>query len=85
MVELDEEGAVLGVAVPRAVEHDPYDRPVVKAFLAGKPLPDPPPPLASIAPGLPADVAAIIDRCLQLDAKARPDAATVARVFDQKM
>ena len=64
----------------------PYDRPVVKAFLAGKPLPDPPSPLASIAPGLAADVAAIVDRCLQLDAKARPDAATVARVFvDQKM
>ncbi|HEX5060582.1 MAG TPA: protein kinase [Kofleriaceae bacterium] len=59
----------------------PYDRPVVKAFLAGKPMPDPAQPLASVVPGLPADVAAIVDACLQIDAKARPDAATVAKVF----
>jgi hypothetical protein len=59
----------------------PYNAPVVKALLAGKPLPAPPPPLALVAPALPADVAAIVDACLQIDAKARPDAATVARVF----
>jgi Protein kinase domain/7TM diverse intracellular signalling len=64
----------------------PYDRPVVAAFLKGAPMPAPPAPLASIAPQLPAEVAAIVDACLQLDAKARPAAAEVARVFgDQKM
>ncbi len=63
-----------------------YERSVVKAFLKDKPMPDPPPPLASVAPQLPAEVAAIVDACLQLDAKARPAAAEVARVFGaQKM
>jgi serine/threonine-protein kinase len=59
----------------------PYDRSMVTARLAGKPMPDPPPPLASVAPALPADLAAIIDACLHLDAAARPDAATVVRAF----
>jgi hypothetical protein len=64
----------------------PYDRSVVNARLAGKPLPAPPAPLAAVAPDLPAALAAIIDACLQLDPTARPDAATVARVFAaQKM
>ncbi|MBA3464596.1 MAG: protein kinase [Deltaproteobacteria bacterium] len=64
----------------------PFDRPVAKAFLKGRPAPDPPVPLATLAPGLPADVAAVIDDCLQLDPGARPDAATVARIFgDQTM
>ncbi len=64
----------------------PYDRPVVKAFLGDRPAPEPPPPLASLAPGLRADLATMIDACLHSDAKARPDAATVARAFaDQKI
>jgi serine/threonine-protein kinase len=61
-----------------------YERSVVTALLKGNPTPEPPPPLASIAPDLPASVAAIVDRCLQLDPKARPDAETVVRSF-QKM
>jgi hypothetical protein len=49
-------------------------------------MPEPPPPLASLAPGLPADIATIVDDCLRTDAKGRPDAATVVRVFAaQKM
>jgi eukaryotic-like serine/threonine-protein kinase len=64
----------------------PYDRPVVKALLKGRPMPDPPAPLASIATGLPPEIAAIVDNCLASDAVARPDAATIARAFsDQKM
>jgi hypothetical protein len=61
-----------------------YAHSVVTALLKGKPAPEPPPPLASVAPSLPADVAEIVDRCLQLDAKGRPDAATVVQTF-QKM
>jgi serine/threonine protein kinase len=64
----------------------PYERSVVNAVLKGKPMPEPPPPLASLAPGLAADIAAIVDACLRTDPKARPDAATVVRVFAaQKM
>jgi hypothetical protein len=59
----------------------PYERSVATALLAGKPLPEPPPPLGSVAPGLSADLAAMIDACLQIEPKARPDAATVARAF----
>jgi serine/threonine protein kinase len=61
-----------------------YERSVVTALLKGNPTPEPPAPLASIAPELPSPIAEIIDRCLQLEAKARPDAETVVEVL-QKM
>ena len=61
-----------------------FERPVVNALLKGHAMPTPPPPLASIAPGLSSDLAALVDQCLQLEAKARPDAETVVRAF-QKM
>ncbi len=61
-----------------------FERSVVTALLKGQDVPAQPPPLASIAPGLPGDLADIVDRCLMLEAKARPDAEAVVRAF-QKM
>jgi serine/threonine-protein kinase len=58
-----------------------YDRPLVTACIQGGPLPAPPPPLASLVPGLPVHLAAIVDDCLHVSPDARPPAATVARLF----
>jgi hypothetical protein len=61
-----------------------FERPVVTALLKGHAVPAAPPPLASIAPALSSELAALVDQCLLLEAKARPDAETVVRAF-QKM
>jgi serine/threonine-protein kinase len=60
-----------------------YPNPVVMARIEGRPLPDPPPKLGTIASGLPANVAAAIDACLGISPGARPDAASLVRLFDE--
>ncbi len=59
----------------------PFERPIVKLKNDWSPLPEPPPPVATLVPNLPAEVAAIVDQCLQFAPGARPDAATIAKVF----
>jgi hypothetical protein len=59
----------------------PFDRPLVKIGKDRRPLPDPSPPVASLVPDLPAELAALVDRCLHFSPTSRPDAAVVARAF----
>jgi hypothetical protein len=61
----------------------PFERPLVKARNDRTPI-DPAPPIASLVPELPAELAAIVDQCLQFAPQTRPDAATIARAFDAR-
>jgi len=59
----------------------PFERPLVKRRNDRTPLPDPAPPIASLVPALPAELAALVDEALQFAPEARPDAAAIARAF----
>jgi hypothetical protein len=69
------------VAYEMLTRRRPFERPLVTVRGKRAPLPDPPPPVASLAPELPAGLAALVDKCLQFAPETRPDAATVARAF----
>jgi hypothetical protein len=61
----------------------PFPRAVVLERADGR-IPPPPIPVVELAPSLPAEVGAAIDRCLVFEPVARPDAATLRTLLDER-
>jgi serine/threonine-protein kinase len=59
----------------------PYTEPPAVSAMKNAPMPAPPAPLASRAPGLDARVATVLDRALSLSPEARPAAQEIADVL----
>jgi serine/threonine-protein kinase len=62
----------------------PFERPPVLALLDGHKF-EPAPPLATVAPGLPASLAALIDACLGEIPESRPTALQLAQRFGEEL
>lgn len=64
------------IAFELFARHRPFEPPVSMMLLDGD-IPPVPPAFASVAPQLPTEVARMLDRCLSLDPRRRPSAATL--------